>query len=273
MKMPLKIFIYILIFYFNVSVVYASEINDVSNKFEIFNYNSEYNDRYLRINKEGIKVYVFNREKSDFKTFKAITFIKSSLDTILAVMLDNESCSLWVHNCKKSYLLNKVSFNERYHYQILSIPFPFTNREFIFHSQMKIDHLNKSVTISMSSEPNYCADKYFELCNEINQSTLVRVNKSTASFKLKPSIKGVKITWLQHTDPTGNLPSWLVNNIVEEIPFLSFQNLKKIVKDKQYKYAKLTYDSNGNIISLINNFESKNKGSKMVNHFPIFPSF
>ncbi len=102
---------------------------------------------YLKFNQEGIKVYLFSHKNSKVGTFKATTHIKASLANILAVLFDNASCPDWIHSCGQAFILDKVSFNERYHYQVFDMPFPFIDRDFVFHSIMKHDPKNKSITI------------------------------------------------------------------------------------------------------------------------------
>jgi hypothetical protein len=227
----------------------------------------------LKLNKDGIKVYIFSHKNSSFGTFKAITHINASLDSILAVMLDSNSRTEWVDACEKSMLIKNISFYERYHYQILDIPFPFINRDFIFHSIMEHNPSTNAVTITMSSVPDYCIDKKFERCEEVNQSKLVRVNKSIGTFKLEPSVNGTKITWIQHTDPAGNLPSWLVNQFVKGTPYWTFKKLAKIVKKERYKFAKLIYDINGVAIALNNPVKIQEKPFKKAKDFVIHPTF
>ncbi len=205
---------------------------------------------YLKLNKEGIQVYIFSRKNSDFATFKAVTHINASLDSVLAVMMDNNSCRDWVDACENSFVIKNISFNERYHYQVFDIPLPFINRDFIFHSIMTHDPANKTVTINMFSEADFCNNNESEACQKVNQSKLVRVKKSTGTFKLQADDDGIKITWIQHTDPAGFMPGWLVNQFVKSTPYWTFKNLKKIVEEEKYKKAKLVYNSDGIAIAL-----------------------
>ena len=230
-------------------------------------------DPYLKLNKDGIKVYIYKHKNSDFGTFRAITHINASLDSILAVMLDNKSCAEWIDSCKQSFLLNKISFNEQYHYQVFSIPFPFRNRDFIFHSTMEHDPLTGSVSITMSSVPDYCREKQSELCTKVNQSRLVRVKKSIGTFKLEPDDKGIKITWTQHTDPAGHLPAWLVNYFVKKTPYWTFKNLALMVKEEPYKFAKLIYDIDGFAVALNKTNKIQKKSSETVEDFSFFPGY
>ena len=216
----------------------------------------EESSNYRVLDKDGVQVYIYKRNNSDFATFKAITYIDASLESLLAVMLDIKSNSKWVDACEKSFLLKRISFNEQYHYQIFYVPFPFKNRDFILHSTMKHDPSEKSITFTMIAKSDYCHDKKSERCLEVNQSDLVRVKKSIGTFKLEEQEQGTKIIWIQHTNPAGNLPGWLVNRLVKNTAYRSFKNLAELVTQQQYQNVKLIYDVNGVAVAIsMDNYE------------------
>ena len=208
------------------------------------------NNESLKINQDGIKVYTFQTNHSDIVTFKAITYINAPTDSILAVMLDNEACEEWVHACEESILIKSINFNERYHYQIHDVPYPFTNRDFIFHSIMRHDPVTKTISITMTSDMDYCHKNESDLCQNYKETELVRVTKSLGQYTLEPVDKGTKITWVQHTDPGGNLPAWLINHCLSKTPYLTLKNLAHKVKEEKYKNAELIYNSQGIAIEL-----------------------
>jgi len=212
------------------------------------NSESDASNPYLKINKEGVKVYIYKSRNSDFATFKAITHINASLDTLLAIMLDIPSSTEWLDSCKKSLLIKKISFNELYHYQIFSIPFPFQNRDFMLHSTIHHDPVAKTINITISAAADFCRNKPLTPCVQVNKSNLVRVYKSIGTFKLEEKKQQTKITWIQHTDPAGSLPSWLINQLIENTAYISFKNLEKLAAKRQYKYARLKYDTEGIIV-------------------------
>ena len=207
--------------------------------------NNKENEKYLKLDKDGIKVYVYTHKETEFKIFKATTHINTTLDSILAVMFDNDSGAMWIDSCENAFLIKDISFNERYHYHVFDIPFPFKNRDFIFNSTLIQDPSDNSVTIKMVSAPDYCNNQQSIQCDEINKSNFERVNKSLGAFKLVPMEKGTKITWFQDTNPGGNLPILLVNQLVENTPYNTFKNLAEIVKMEKYKNAKLLYNGDG----------------------------
>ena len=207
-------------------------------------------NKFLKLDKDGIQVYLFGKNSPNIASFKAVTHIEASMDSVLAVMFDNKNCQEWIHECQDAFIVNNVSFNERYHYQSLKVPFPFKNRDFIFRSIMKQDVENKSVTILMFSAADYCHQNQSQQCQKLNQSDLVRVERSIGMYQLKTEGNGTKISWVQYTDPAGNLPNWLVNQFVVSTPYHTFKNLANKVKEDKYKYAKLIYDSEGKAIAL-----------------------
>lgn len=200
---------------------------------------------YLKLNRDGIRVYLFSQKKLKFGTFKAITHIKTSIDSILAVMFDTAICAEWVHSCGQSFIIDDISFTERYHYQSFNIPFPFSDRDFIFHSIMVQNPPSRTVDITMFSVPDYCIDKQSIQCAEVNQSELVRVQRSIGTYKLEPDSEGTKITWIQHTDPGGHMPGWLVDQFAASTPYWTLKNLAEMVKQEKFKYAKLVYNKEG----------------------------
>lgn len=196
-----------------------------------------------QLDKNTIHVELFKNNKTSLRAFKVSTHIKAPLDRILAVMLDNHSCFKWFHGCKYSNLIERVNFNEQYHYQVIDIPFPFKDRDIIFHTIMDQDPVTKQVTINIFSTPDYCKKMISELCKKINHSRLVRVKKSVGVYQLKPNKSGTDITWIQYTDPSGNLPAWLVNQFVKDTPYWTMVKLTNQVKQKKYQQARLIYNA------------------------------
>jgi hypothetical protein len=225
---------------------------------------------YLKVNKDGIKVFIYKQKNSKFGTFKAITHIKASLDSILSVLFDNNAYEKWVHACDNSFIIKQISFNERYHYQTMDIPFPFANRGFILHSVMTQDPDSKTINITSSVDADFCNNNDSEPCAWINQSADFKVTKSIGTFQLQPDSKGTKITWIQHTDPAGNLPAWLVNQFVADTPYWTLKNLIKLVKEEKYKNSKLIYDNQGVAINLK---VPKQKPISTAKDYVLFPSF
>jgi hypothetical protein len=203
----------------------------------------------LARDKNNIQVYLRDVPGSDIYEFKGITKIKTSIDSLLAVLDDTPACPEWFYQCKSPVLVERVSFTERYVYQVSDFPFPADDRDIIvrFLISQNIEH--KSVTLRSDSLADYCQHLSTPVCKKINHSGLVRIVKSNGYFQFTLLSDGwVEVVWQQHLEPAGNLPKWLVNALVVDAPFESLRQLQQLVKKDKYQKAKLSYDLEGNML-------------------------
>ncbi len=75
---------------------------------------SKYDWELVR-DEDGIQIYLKEFWADKIKSFKGVIQIRTSIDSLLAVITDMKSCSQWVHHCKKQTLLLRKSFSECYH--------------------------------------------------------------------------------------------------------------------------------------------------------------
>ncbi|MCP3849539.1 MAG: hypothetical protein GY694_04780 [Gammaproteobacteria bacterium] len=208
---------------------------------------SEYDWKMVR-DEDGIQVYLKSFWADDIKSFRGTVHINSSLDSLLAIIMDIDACTNWVHRCKNPLLLSKVSFSENYHYQIHQLPFPAKNREFIFHSKMEHFPDTGVVSIQMKAVPGFC-QKHRQHCAIIPKTSLIRVEHSHGHYLLKPTgDHSTRVTWTHHTNPGGYLPRWLINSLIVEMPFRTLQGLRKAVRNSQYQKTQLIVNQAGRII-------------------------
>lgn len=212
---------------------------------------SDYDWKMVR-DEDGIQIYLKSFWADDVKSFRGIIHINSSVDSLLAVILDIDACTDWIHRCKKPLLLSKISFSETYHYQVHQLPFPAQNREFIFHSKVSRSPKTGSVNIHMKAVPEFCQHNHKQ-CSLIPNASLIRVKHSHGHYQLDPIGKNItRVIWTHHTDPEGHLPTWLINSLVKEMPFRTLQGLRKKVLNHKYQKARLIFDHDGRIMALEN---------------------
>lgn len=95
---------------------------------------SEYDWQKVR-DQSGIQIYIKKYLNNDIKSFKGIITIDTSVDSILAVIMDFDACSDWIHHCKKSTLLLRIIF-----FRMFSPPepdFSISNTEYTFYFTFK----------------------------------------------------------------------------------------------------------------------------------------
>jgi len=210
---------------------------------------SEYDWKMVR-DEDGIQVYLKSIWADDIKSFRGTTLVNSSLDSLLAIILDISACTNWIYHCKDPLLLSKVSFSENYHYQVHQLPFPAQNREFIFHSKMEHSPDTGTVHIHIKAVPGFCQE-HSQHCTLIPKTSLIRVKHSHGHYLLEPtSNHSTRVTWTHHTDPGGHLPRWLINSLIIEMPFRTLQGLRKEVLNEQYQKARRIVNQTGKIIGL-----------------------
>lgn len=55
------------------------------------------------------------------------------------------------------------------------------------------------------------------------------------------------MVWVQHTDPNGALPGWLVNSLLVDIPVQSMEELERVANSERYQGYRLIYDEQGQL--------------------------
>jgi hypothetical protein len=172
----------------------------------------------------GIKIYTKTESGSEYKAFKAEMQVSCEVENIVEVLKNTESNNNWVVNCKGVKLL-KAEANEQYYYMETSLPFPFENRDMVYHFQyLNID--GNQVRVIVTGIPEYIKP----------MKGIVRIAK-TNGYWLLTSIDSNKttVTYQMHVEPGGLIPAWLANPFIKNVPFSIFKELRKIVQKSKYK--------------------------------------
>jgi START domain-containing protein len=196
-------------------------------------------DNWNEQKKEGnITIYTRPHPNSSFKAFKAVAILNAPLSNIMAVMANPLSCIEWVHGCTESYGFDVKSFNDRYAYSVNDMPWPFKDRDYVIH----IETTNKPESNKILMHMNASADK-----KEISDDYL-RVSVAQTIYILEAlDDNKTKMIWLQHVEPGGVLPGWLVNSLIVDIPIKSLQALEEVAQEEKYHNTHILFDKNGNI--------------------------
>lgn len=180
---------------------------------------------------EGVKVYTREIRGSAFKEYRAVMKIRASLSSLVALVDDIAQCHTWIETCTEGKLLKRINPKVSYTYTINRAPWPVSNRDAVVRNTISQDPQSRVVTISIRGVPDYVPEKV----------GLVRVKKIKGYWRFAPLKNGVvEVLYQVHSEPGGNIPSWLVNSIVISQPFNTLRNMRKVVR--QPKYLKAKYD-------------------------------
>ena len=186
----------------------------------------------LAKDKKGVQVYTRKVEGIDFKEFKGVITIKTSLSSLVALVSDAEASPDWLANCSKSAILKQITPQETYTYSLSKAPWPVMDRDTILHNQIFQDKTTLVVTIRQTGKPDYIKEK----------KNIARVKRVEGFWQFTPQQDGnVEIVYQVLSDPGGKLPVWLVNSSLVSQPYDTLPKMQKVVKREKYQKATLEF--------------------------------
>ncbi|GAA6133231.1 START domain-containing protein [Oceaniserpentilla sp. 4NH20-0058] len=174
---------------------------------------------------KNIQIYTRAVAGSDLKEFKGVTLVKTDINALVALLMDEAEVTKWMHNIAKFEIKENISDVESIVYTITETPWPVANRDSYVRSVLSVD-AQGVVTLTIKAEPTFgpIDDKY------------VRISSLGGSWKFTPKVDGlVEVIYQMHANPGGSLPNWLVNSIVVETPLETLSNLHVQVKQEKYQ--------------------------------------
>lgn len=199
-------------------------------------------DWELRKESDDVRIYTTELPGSDFEAFKAVADLDASLPQLMAVMINPESCTEWVHNCTISRAFGDGDFNDRYAYSVNDMPWPVQDRDYVIRIRTHGDEKSSVVVMDLNAIPDARKDN----------DDYVRVEKSDTLYRFEPLGAGqTRLTWIQHTEPNGAIPSWLVNSLIVDIPLKSMRKLESVAQKPRYAGYRLVFDPSGELVDVV----------------------
>ncbi|WP_375194078.1 START domain-containing protein [Marinobacter sp.] len=197
-------------------------------------------DWTLRKEAGDIRVYTIDQPDSSFKAFKAVGVLDAPIENLMAVMINPGSCVEWVHNCTESYAFGAGDFHDRFAYSVNDMPWPVTDRDYVLRIQTRGNEASGEVVMDLNAMPDQRAES----------ASRVRVDRSDTFYRFTPQGEQTRMVWVQHTDPNGALPGWLVNSLLVDIPVRSMEALERVANLEKYRGFRLEYDDSGALVGV-----------------------
>lgn len=180
----------------------------------------------LNTEKEGIKIYTGKVADSKIKAIKVECELNVSSEQLVALLMDVNASTDWVYHTKTCLLVKQVSPFELYYYSEISLPWPAADRDFVAHLTVTQDPATKTTTVTGPVVSGFVPVK----------KGIVRVVHSDGKWVITSiGTDQIRVVYTIHTDPGGDLPSWLVNMFATEGPLQIFRNLKIELQKPVYK--------------------------------------
>ena len=178
---------------------------------------------------DGIRVSRREVPGSPIVAFRGEGMVNAPLAKVLGVLADHDHCTEWVDRLERAIVLEKKSAQDMVIYQHFSLPFPFSDRDYVYRVRGR-QTASGAVSVRMKSVVHPKAPP----------TVGVRAEISSGRYLLTP--RGPRKTHLVveiHTDPKGALPAWLVNLVQKSWAPNTIRAIRKRVTDPSVKPFKL----------------------------------
>ncbi len=177
------------------------------------------NEWALKKDKNGVQVYTRSRAGSQLKEYKAVTLINTTVEKAFAVLNEVETYPEWQNNCSKSYIVNRPHEDKAIVYVLTNAPWPASDRDVVIDNEV-IRGEDGSITMKMTG-----IEGKVPVIDDA-----VRITYLDGFWKLTPKDGKVEVIQQVHADPGGRIPDWLANSVVEDSPYVTMLNMKKMLE-------------------------------------------
>jgi hypothetical protein len=159
--------------------------------------------------KDGISLYTSQQENSSFKSFHGEVDFRGDFEKVCAMIGDPAHLDWWAEDVRNIQVLQYEKDRQIRYYFEYRVPWPFSNRDLVTDVQINQDPASGIKTIYSTPMPGLVACK----------PGLVRVTDYWQKWTLQPLDSGmIHITLEGFIDPAGEVPAWLYNIVVVDIP-------------------------------------------------------
>ncbi len=172
----------------------------------------------LKKDKNGIKVYTRKVDGSPLLEFKAVMKLEVPRNQVMAFYEKIERYPEWFYQCAEARLLEEEA-GEQIVYYVMAMPWPVSDRDSVYAREKSVE-LGGDVVYRLSARP----EAYPEQPGKVRVPYL----KILWKFKALPT-GGTEVMFQQHCDAGGSIPAALANSLSVNMPFKTFENLRKIL--------------------------------------------
>ena len=183
-------------------------------------------------NKDGIVVYTMSEPATNTHSFKALTTIEKSAETVYAAITDYDHVAEW-QAVDELIVLKVLSDTFKIVGSYIPFPWPLSDRYSVSEFNTSVDRTNKEVnyTIKVISSKSYPPKR----------EGVELLEKGYGYWILKENEKGhTEIEYFYAAD-AGNLPSWVVNLFIVDAPKDALLALRKEVLKAPYQNPNLPF--------------------------------
>ena len=162
-------------------------------------------------------------------TFRATGVLQHNLYELLAVLDDVPRHLEWMVRMSASETVEKLSDFDRVIYNRFDVPWPCSDRDSVMQVLAELDRANHYVKL-----------RFLRIQHPLRPELegVIRIPDLRSEAVLKAiGPNQTEVSYLLDIDPGGSLPGWLVEWVVEKIPYLVLKKLQKQIVKTQGLYG------------------------------------
>jgi hypothetical protein len=167
---------------------------------------------------DGIKIFTRKELEGSLKSYKGETTFRAPMEKVCMLLGTANNFDWWDKGFTTIKVLKYKDQQFIQYYFIYDMPWPVADRDLTVESVIKMDTATGKYTVS--SHPS---SKAFP-----QNPDLVRITKYWQTWTVQAMDKGyMHITLEGAIDPGGNIPSWVYNMLVTEMPLKTLRSLRQ----------------------------------------------
>jgi hypothetical protein len=168
--------------------------------------------------KDGIRLFTSQEKNSSFKSFHGEIDIRGDFEKVSALIGDPTNLDWWGDDVNSIKVLFYEKSKKIQYYLVYDVPWPFADRDLVADVQISEDRTTGTKTIYSRPLPDVVP----------LHSDLIRVTDYWQRWTLQPMKNGmIHVTLEGFIDPAGNVPAWLYNMVIVDIPLRLLREVKK----------------------------------------------
>ncbi len=170
----------------------------------------------------GIKVFLKNYPNSAIRGVAGETIVDASIGKVLWMMVDHPHKPEWINRFKEAHTVEELPPASNIQYSSFTLPFPVSDRDFVFRNDFTVSPEYKGVVIEVKS----VEDK-----REPERKGMVRGEIVRGRYILIPQKDGKTLLQAEYlANPKGSIPAWLINFFQKEWPYKTLDAMRKQLK-------------------------------------------
>ena len=176
----------------------------------------------LAQDEDDIRVYTKPNDKTMLKDFKADMIVQASIEIVNSHMSAMEDQTKWMYDRKLTKVLDRPNDRSSIIYSVTNAPWPVMDRDAVVSFTYNENNTGEFIRIDVVNVDDY---------HPLNED-MVRVPYLKGYWELiKIDDNSTKIVFMNAASPGGDIPDWLADSFVLDMPYHSLNNFRDMLKN------------------------------------------